>query len=82
MIKIEDGIGQGFFFLDKNMKEGLYQIRAYTEWDKNFGSDFFFTEYIHVFAGKPEENDEDPISNVTLIKEQDKTKPFKSNIQP
>ena len=70
LIKIEEGIGQGFFFLDKNMEEGLYQIRAYTEWDKNFGTDFFFTEYIHVFADKPVSIVESPISNVTLIKEE------------
>lgn len=70
LIKIENGIGQGFFFLDKNMEEGLYQIRAYTEWDKNFDSDFFYTEYIHVFAHKINSSTESPISNITLIKEE------------
>ncbi len=61
------------------MDEGLYQIRAYTEWDKNFGTDFFYTEYIHVFADKSVSTDESPISNVTLIKEEHQ-KPFKSNL--
>jgi hypothetical protein len=68
LIKIENGIGEGFFNLDKNLQQGLYLIRAYTQWNKNFGTDFFFEEYIQVFA----QNDEEkmPISNVTLIKEQ------------
>ena len=68
LIKIENGIGEGFFNLDKNLHQGLYLIRAYTQWNKNFGTDFFFEEYIQVFA----QNDEEkmPISNVTLIKEQ------------
>ena len=50
LIKLENGIGDGFFDLNQTYSEGLYLIRAYTEWDKNFGTDFFFKEYIQVFA--------------------------------
>ena len=68
-IKIENGIGDGFFKLDESYSEGIYLIRAYTEWNKNFESDFFFKEYIHVFAPSAKEKVE-PISNVTLVEKQ------------
>jgi uncharacterized protein YfaS (alpha-2-macroglobulin family) len=53
LIKLENGVGTGFFDLNQNYAEGTYLIRAYTEWDRNFGTDFFFKEYIQVFASKP-----------------------------
>lgn len=67
LIKLENGIGEGFFFLNNNLHKGQYLIRAYTEWNKNFGTDFFFEEYIQVFTNKTE--GETPIRNITLIKE-------------
>ncbi len=67
LIKLENGIGEGFFYLDNNLEKGQYLIRAYTEWDKNFGLDFFFEEYIHVFTPKLE--GESAVINVTLNKE-------------
>ena len=66
LIKIENGIGNGFFKLNTSYKEGIYLIRAYTEWDKNFGSDFFFKEYIQVFALASKEK-ADPLKNVIQI---------------
>src|SRR5664279_4507670 len=50
VIKLENGIGDGYFDLEKNYPEGSYLIRAFTEWDRNFGPDFFFNEYIQIFA--------------------------------
>ncbi len=67
LIKLKNGIGEGFFYLDNNLEKGQYLIRAYTEWDKNFGLDFFFEEYIHVF--KPKLEGESAVINVTLNKE-------------
>lgn len=49
LLKIENGKSDGFFELHQNYSEGIYLIRAYTEWNKNFGSDFFFEEYIQIF---------------------------------
>ncbi len=66
MIKIENGVGNGFFKLNTSYKEGIYLIRAYTEWDKNFGSDFFFKEYIQIFTLSSKEK-ADPIRNVIQI---------------
>ena len=33
LIKLENGIGDGFFDLNQSYSEGLYLIRAYTEWN-------------------------------------------------
>jgi hypothetical protein len=71
LIKLENGIGNGFFDLNNNYAEGTYLIRAYTEWDRNFGTDFFFNEYIQVFAPTKKTKAE-PISKVTLVEKNNK----------
>lgn len=68
LIKIENGIGQGNFDLDKNIPKGYYLIRAYTQWNQNFDTDFVFEEYIQVFTN--ETPDKEPIPNIKLIKEE------------
>jgi hypothetical protein len=73
VIKIENGIGDGFFDLNQSYSEGLYLIRAYTDWDKNFGKDFFYKEYIQVFAPSTKVKT-DPISNITLVEKQNNKK--------
>lgn len=47
---IEMGLGYGDFHLTDslNVKPGVYQLRAYTNWDRNFGEDFVFTKEIEV----------------------------------
>lgn len=52
LIKITDGIGSGFFELDRSYPEGIYQIRAYTEWNKNFENDFVFKKTIQIYSIK------------------------------
>src|ERR1035437_785328 len=69
LIKLENGIGDGFFDLNQSYSEGLYLIRAYTEWNKNFATDFFFKEYIQVFAPSAKVKS-DPISNIKLVEKQ------------
>lgn len=66
LIKIEQGLGNGFFQLASNYAYGVYQVRAYTEWDKNFGSDFFFKEYV-LISGQPDKKQLNPITNLTVI---------------
>ena len=81
LIKLENGIGQGFFNLDKTLKEGLYLIRAYTEWNKNFGTDFIFKAYIQVFTAQKTESIP-PIDNVTLIKGLNSENYLEANLNP
>ncbi len=67
IVKINQGIGQGNFDLDKNIQKGNYQIRAYTQWNQNFDDDFIFEEYIQVFTKKTQ--DTESIHSITLIKD-------------
>ncbi|MBQ4821039.1 hypothetical protein [Aquimarina sp. MMG016] len=41
-IKLEEGQGQGDFFVSVSLPSGNYKIIAYTQWMKNKGSDNFF----------------------------------------
>ena len=81
LIKLEHGIGDGFFELNQSYSEGLYLVRAYTEWNKNFDSDFFFKEYIRVFAPSAKVKT-DPISNVTLVEKQNKERRLNACFDP
>ena len=65
LIKLDDGIGSGDFDLLKAYPEGTYLLRAYTQWNRNFGSDFFFTSYLRVYdaSGKTKA---DPFREITL----------------
>ena len=80
LIKLENGIGEGFFNLDNDLHQGLYLIRAYTQWNNNFGTDFLFKEYIHVFA--PNEQERMPIKNITLIKNQTNENYLEASFNP
>ena len=81
LIKIDNGIGDGFFDLNQSCQEGLYMIRAYTEWDKNYDDDFFFKEYIRVFAPSTKVKP-DPVSSVTLTEKQDKERRINASFDP
>jgi len=80
-IKIENGIGDGFFELNEDYSEGIYLIRAYTEWNKNFDPDFFFKEYIQVFATSAGVK-KNPISNVTLVEKPNSTLQLSASLDP
>lgn len=47
---IEMGLGYGDFQLADSLgvKPGVYQLRAYTNWDRNFGEDFVFKKEIEI----------------------------------
>ncbi|KAA5827484.1 hypothetical protein FPF71_01170 [Algibacter amylolyticus] len=49
--RLDDGLGYGDFKLTDSLgvKPGKYQIRAYTNWMRNFDDDFVFTKEIEVF---------------------------------
>ena len=81
LIKLEKGVGIGFFDLNNNYSEGTYLIRSYTEWDRNFGSDFFFNEYIQVFAPATKMKPE-PISKATLVEKKDKNRQLIAYFDP
>ena len=48
--EILDGRSSGSISLPKDLKSGNYQLRAYTQWMRNFDHDFFFTKKIKVLG--------------------------------
>tara|TARA_R110000868_G_scaffold68720_1_gene203190 strand:- start:17778 stop:20237 length:2460 start_codon:yes stop_codon:yes gene_type:complete len=48
--RLEQGLGHGDFKLTDStgVKPGRYQIRAYTNWSRNFGTDFIFEKEIEI----------------------------------
>ncbi len=48
IIKLEDGVGQGDIVLPKDLQPGVYTLRAYTEWMRNFGEEAFFEKNIWI----------------------------------
>ncbi|MCR8667276.1 TonB-dependent receptor [Aestuariibaculum sp. M13] len=49
--RLEQGVGHGDFKLTDSLgvkKPGVYQLRAYTNWDRNFGDDFVFKKEIEI----------------------------------
>lgn len=50
-LPMQSGISWGDFKLTDSLKEGNYRIRAYTQWMRNAGPDFFFDKTIKVGNG-------------------------------
>ena len=44
-----DGSAPGDLLLADTLQEGFYQLRAYTNWMRNFSPDFFFTKTVRVY---------------------------------
>jgi len=47
-IKIENGGGEGEFYLPKRLNAGAYTIRAYTNFIRNFDESYFFIKKVHI----------------------------------
>ncbi len=47
-INVADGIGSGSFFIPTTLNSSSYQLRAYTNWMKNYGLESFFTKEIKI----------------------------------
>ena len=47
-IQMRGGMAWGDFKLTDSLSEGNYRIRAYTQWMRNAGSEFFFDKTIKI----------------------------------
>lgn len=47
---IENGVAHGSFSLNRDLKSGSYQIRAYTEWMRNNDNDFFYRKDLKIVS--------------------------------
>jgi hypothetical protein len=54
-IKLRDGMAHGDFYLPDTLSEGNYQIRAYTNWMRNFDQAYFFTKEVTIVNPKLQE---------------------------
>lgn len=81
LVRLNKGTGNGFFQLNQYYKEGLYQLRAYTQWAENFGPDFFFTTYIRVFATTDRESPK-PIKNIVVDEGQNGQRRITADFEP
>lgn len=48
VIALNNGLGYGDFALDNKLQEGTYSIRAYSNWQQNFGADYFFQKTFYI----------------------------------
>ncbi|QLG45296.1 hypothetical protein [Costertonia aggregata] len=69
LLKINGGVSNGFFQLHSNYREGKYIIRAYTEWNKNFGPDFINSIPIHLYRLENFDAKPNPIQNIVFTKD-------------
>ncbi len=49
MLKLDQGFAHGDFQIPDTMREGLYQIRAYTNWMRNFGQEYYFRRDFNIW---------------------------------
>ncbi|MCY7349204.1 MAG: hypothetical protein LH606_00835 [Cytophagaceae bacterium] len=49
-LRAENGYATGDFVLPDSLPAGQYQVRAYTNWTRNFPDDFYFTHDFRVFG--------------------------------
>lgn len=68
LLKLENGTADSFFQLHRNYPEGKYAIRAYTEWNKNFGTDFMYLSYVDIFHFEKPEDRVNPIRDIVITK--------------
>ena len=69
LLKISGGVANGFFQLHSSYPEGKYIVRAYTEWNKNFGSDFINSIPIHLYRLQQATGKPNPIRDIVFTKD-------------
>lgn len=69
IVKIENGLGNFKIKLSDGLKSNMYQIRAYTNWMRNFSEDNFFVKNFTIFSKnyKNEIKFSRPISEIDTI---------------
>ena len=65
-VRLQEGITNNFFQLSEKYVSGRYLIRAYTNWNKNFGQDFIFSQYLNLYTPKTSSSSNEPIKNIIL----------------
>jgi len=78
IVELKNGIGTQSFQLNKDIAQGRYLIRAYTQWNRNFDPEFYFKQYISIFNAELLDN---PV-NIIVDKTNNKKKRLKVDLYP
>ena len=67
-IELKKGLGNGSLKIPSSIPTGIYRLRAYTNWMKNYSSNFFFEKSLTIINTKLkfEETSEDITANVEI----------------
>ena len=60
---VRDGVGANQIILSKDIAPGIYMFVAYSDWMKNFSSDFFFHKQITITSHKQISSISKPVSS-------------------
>ncbi|WP_136468155.1 hypothetical protein [Flagellimonas onchidii] len=77
LVKLNVGLGHGNIDL-QNGYQGRFLIRAYTQWNQNFGDDFIFQEYITVHG--LEERDKNLFEELVIVQNEEGEKVLSGNL--
>jgi hypothetical protein len=85
--RLEEGLGHGDMILSDSIgvKPGTYQLRAYTNWMRNYGDDFVFKKEIQIIAPTKDNVDNATANNAAATPSKEKkNKPASGsqNIKP
>ncbi len=69
LLKISDGTSSGFFQMHSSYREGNYILRAYTEWNKNFGQNFISSIPITLYRVEKADSKPYPIRDIVFTKD-------------
>lgn len=69
LLKIRAGVTDSFFQLHSRYREGKYILRAYTEWNKNFGDDFITSIPINIYSFPQVDHKPNPIQDIVFLKD-------------
>lgn len=56
-IGLQNGVGDGSLYLPASLVLGNYRLRAYTNWMKNFGADYFFEKKLSIINVQNEQQE-------------------------
>ena len=68
-LSLKEGLGSGSFVLPEEISSGMYTMRAYTNWMKNFGPDFLFEKAITILntiKAEPINGESNPKNNYDI----------------
>lgn len=66
-LPIAEGSAEGHFDIKRQLAEGNYRIRAYTNWMKNFDSDYFFKKDFRIVGVEHTRSDKKTVAKKTFI---------------